>query len=261
MCRNTENRVYNNNLFLHFKILIHTMKLFKTLAVAGLLSTLLSCNSSSVKGDGNMQTEQRPVTSFNKIDVSGDWEVILTQGESESVKLEADKNLLGLIETKVEGGDLVIGAKRNKSLSSEKGLKVYLTFKNLNKIELSGDVKLSATTKLTFDKLQLEGSGSAELNLDLNANQLDADMNGSSKTMLKGRISEVLFTISGEGSLSALELNINKCTVDISGDGNASVCVKDELNTTISGSGSVQYKGSPLVKKNISGDGNVSEIK
>jgi hypothetical protein len=237
------------------------MKTIKTLAVVGFLSTLLSCNTSSIKGDGNIQSEQRPIASFKKIEIGGNWEVIVTQGETESLKIEADKNLLDLIETKVDGDALIIGTKNNKSLSSEKGFKAYLTFKNLDKIELSGAVKLSAPSRLIFDKLNIEGSGAAEINLDLNAKQLDAEMSGGSQTILKGSINEVHFTLSGAGSLSALELESNKFTVDISGAGTAEVSVKDELNATISGAGSVSYKGNPVVKKDISGAGKIFQLK
>ncbi len=236
------------------------MKIIKTLVIAVFLSTFFSCNP-AIKGDGNMQTVQSPITSFKKIEVSGKWNVILTQGETESLKMEVDKNLVELIETRVDGDVLIIGTKNNKNIDSEKGLKTYITFKNLNKIELSGAVKMSAPSQLTFDKLNIESSGAAEINLDLNASQLEAEMSGGSETVLKGSINEVGFSISGAGSLSALELAVNKFKIDISGSGSADVWVKDELNATISGAGSVNYKGNPTVKKEISGAGKIYQIK
>ncbi len=56
-------------------------------------------------------------------------------------------------------------------------------------------------------------------------------------------------------------MEATQCAVRISGSGNVEINVKDELDATISGSGSVSYKGSPSkVNSNASGSGKVRKI-
>ena len=53
----------------------------------------------NVSGNGDVVEENRPVEPFSSIDIGGVLNVYLTQGDTESVTVEADENLLDLIIT------------------------------------------------------------------------------------------------------------------------------------------------------------------
>ena len=63
--------------------------------------SLYSCVN-TIDGDGNVVTEERNVNTFNKIDISGHFEVFIKQGKQENVEIETDQNLLQLIETETK---------------------------------------------------------------------------------------------------------------------------------------------------------------
>ena len=54
------------------------------------------------------------------------------------------------------------------------------------------------------------------------------------------------------------DLRSQNADIHISGAGNATVWVEEELDANISGAGSVDYFGKPEVSKNVSGVGSVN---
>src|SRR3990170_5909134 len=65
-----------------------------------------------VRGSGNVVTEERDVSDFHKIHLSGIGNLIITQGEEESLTIEADDNIMPLISADVSGERLTISFKR-----------------------------------------------------------------------------------------------------------------------------------------------------
>jgi hypothetical protein len=85
-----------------------------------------------IEGSGNIITKDITIQSFNELKVSGVFSVYLEQGNSESVKIEADDNFQPLFEVKNEGSKLVIKMKEHVSFKTKKGskgMKVYITLK------------------------------------------------------------------------------------------------------------------------------------
>ena len=112
------------------------MKL-KILSVIILGSVLLSgCGFWGVRGNGNLRHESRDVSEFTKIDAAGAFSIKVKVGESTSLRIEAEENLLHLIETRVKGHTLVIDTR--KSISPRKGIKIYITTPELESVECSG---------------------------------------------------------------------------------------------------------------------------
>ena len=64
-----------------------------------------------VRGSGDVIVEERDVSDFEEILVTGAGRVIVTQGGSESLSIETDDNLMQYIETEVRGNTLEIGFK------------------------------------------------------------------------------------------------------------------------------------------------------
>src|SRR5262245_27179722 len=76
----------------------------------GLLALLVSaCGLNLINGSGHVITESLAVSDFTEVDFSGFGELTLVQGESESLTIETDDNLLPYIKTTVSQGTLAIG--------------------------------------------------------------------------------------------------------------------------------------------------------
>lgn len=229
----------------------------KTIGIAAVLLLFITSFSSGcmlidgVKGNGNITTEKRDVSNFNGIDISNAFEVILKQGNNESLTIEADENLMGIIVTEVRGG--VLKVYTDKHIRNPKSLKLFLTFKEIDFIDISGAVELTSDGKLTFDKLEIDGSGASEIDLEIEAKDLEMEFSGASEIKLKGKILDVEIDISGASEISAYNLETDFMDIDISGAAEAQVFVNKELNIEASGASSVRYKGNPNINQNTSG--------
>ena len=78
----------------------------------------------TIEGSGNVVTKNVAVQSFNELDVSGVFHLILIQGSKEAVKIEADDNLQDLFEVKNEGSKLIVGMKKDSHFNSKKKMNV-----------------------------------------------------------------------------------------------------------------------------------------
>ncbi len=207
------------------------------------------------RGNGNVVKENRKISSFNAIEVSGAFEIYITQGSKESLVVEADENLMDLIITEVRGGKLKIYTE--KSIKKAKELNIYLTFVNIDDIDISGAVELKSENKLKFDDLKIESSGASEIELELTVNAMEIETSGASEISLRGKANIVNLSSSGASEMKALDLETATFSIDISGAGEAKVFVNERLNVDVSGAASVRYKGDPKVSSSISGAGSV----
>ena len=72
------------------------------LLVAGFsVAALSSCMFNCVRGSGHPASETRKVAEFTKLDISGDFNIILKQDSSLTLDITADDNLLKFIKTKI----------------------------------------------------------------------------------------------------------------------------------------------------------------
>ncbi len=215
-----------------------------------------SCDLVGEQGSGNVIRQERKVSSFTSLDVSGAFKVYLSQGATQSVIIEADDNLMEKIETEVTGGKLRIYNKRH--IMNAKSLNVYITATEMNAIELSGAVDLQTQTRLTGSSFSLDVSGASDSKLELAVQKLDVSSSGGSNLQLIGTATEVKMDVSGAVDLHAFDLLTEKFFLNMSGAGEADINVKNELNADISGAATVRYKGNPAkLVEDISGAGSV----
>jgi hypothetical protein len=217
-----------------------------------------SCMVLGERGDGNVVKQERKVSTFDAIDVSGTFDIILSQGTAQSVIVEADDNLMKIIRTDVEGGKLIIDQKR--PIQHANSLKVYITITSLKSIELSGAVDAITEGRLTLPELSIDGSGASDSKFDLDVQKLDVDCSGGSKLKFRGIAANAHMEVSGAVDLYAYDLVTDVFDLDISGAGKAQVNVNKELTVDISGAGTVRYKGAPAkVIENVSGAGSIKK--
>jgi Putative auto-transporter adhesin, head GIN domain len=219
-----------------------------------------ACGISVTRGSGIMDTETRDVSDFDAIEVEGFGNLIITQGDNESLKIEAEDNILPHITTKVKDGTLLISFDENRWRSNilpTRSVTFYIEVKELNRIDLSGaaDIEMESleTTQL---KLDVSGAGNVEID-NLQAKDLNVTYSGAGKCELTGEVQDQEVRVSGLGSYDAEELKSQSASVSLSGAGNMEVWAEDSLYIEVSGAGNVEYWGNPRVTQDISGVGNI----
>jgi len=213
-----------------------------------------------------MKKEVRPIDSFKKIGFKDYGTLILTQGEQESLTVEADEELLPELITEVRDNKLVLGLNDDwinrigKIISSvfnrkEHQITYYLTCVNLESISISGNCKLVCDS-LETGNLGLHVSGYGETSFaHLSCDSLSVHISGRGEFEGHGRADDQKIHISGSGEYKAEDLASKKTKIAISGQGNASIRAEENLDITISGLGQVNYHGHPKLRQVISGVG------
>lgn len=237
------------------------MKTKNNLSVLALVVVMIimSCNVVGERGSGNVVRQERNVSTFDALEVSGSFDVYLSQGSTQSVILEADDNLMDNIKTEVFGSTLKIETK--KPIRNAKSLKVYITVATMKRIDVSGAVNIQTQTKFTQDALSLEISGATDAKLDLAVQKLEVNSSGGCDLKLSGYATNFAIDGSGAVDIKAYDMLSEVVSIEISGAGNAQVSVTKELKANISGAADVRYKGNPAkVWSDVSGAGSIKKV-
>ena len=210
----------------------------------------------SIKGEGPVVSKALSLDGFTKIGLATSGELYLSQGDSYSVKAEAQQNIIDNLETKVEGETLKIGF--DKSVSNYKSLKFYITMPALKGVSVAGSGDVAGETPFTgLDVVSLNIAGSGNINLNIEANSVEASISGSGNVELEGEAGKAEVNIMGSGSVDAAGLKAQKADISIAGSGDCTIDATEQLDVSIAGSGDVFYLGSPQIDKSIAGSGSV----
>jgi hypothetical protein len=214
---------------------------------------------SGEKGPGNYVKEDRTVSGFSSLDVGGAFEVVLTQGNEEKLVVEADAEEIAEIITEVVGKKLKIYTKSSWP-SNFHNMTIYLTFKNLDNINFSGAVEVDSQGPLTFEDLDLEVSGAAEINMNMTASKLDAEFSGASEIEFTGKCASGYIEVSGASEIGAENMEFGDLVLELSGASEATVFATGELRIDASGASSVRYKGGAKLTIDSSGASSVKQM-
>jgi hypothetical protein len=238
------------------------MKKIFLFALAGivLFSSCRYVTGQKIRGNGNVKTEERSPGTFNSVASHGSFNVYVSSG-NQSVKIEAEDNLLPYIETYVEGSELHVETKENFWLRPSRQIKIYVSSPDFKSIRSYGSGDIIGMSKITdSSKLELGVNGSANIKMDVNAPDIDAEINGSGDINLSGETKTFNGEIRGSGNVKAMDLKSEDATVKIYGSGNADIFASVKLDVHVAGSGDVNYKGNAQVSSSIAGSGRVKKV-
>ncbi len=189
-----------------------------------------------IPGSGISRCEFREVQPFEEINLSGFGTVNVFAGDTPTVRVTTDNNLLAHVETRVENGKLNI--KPRGKIKPKTGLNVDVTVPRLTAARVSG-------------------AGDMNIN-DVVGDQLDLSISGVGNLNANGQVNNISTSISGAGDADLRQLYAENATVRISGAGDASVYASESIKARISGVGDVICYGNPTrVDQSISGVGDL----
>lgn len=219
--------------------------------------TIVSCKG-IVRGSGNIISEDRNVSGFSKVSISGIGNLYIEQGDEEGLTIEAEDNILPIIEAKVSGDTLNISFKTMAYGIPTESMEFHLRVKDLKSISASGSGSINCLG-LNTDSLTIKTSGSRKVDMsNLKTTSIDINSSGSGNITLAGITDSQDIKLSGSKEYFAEELKSNSCIINASGSGAIVVNVSDNLNIKTSGSRKITYIGSPTITQKISGSVTIS---
>lgn len=223
-----------------------------------------SCNGfhfgfGGITGTGAVQKEIRTVENFHAIDLQISGDVDVTVGESYSVEILAQPNLLPILQTKVEGGTLRIYSDENFNTSEV--IIVKVTAPAFDHFFIDGSGSIQVMNGLKSDSITLKVGGSGDIICPQgDFRVIHTWIDGSGSIELGGKATDMQSDISGSGDVMAKNMIANTLKINISGSGSVTAEVLNALNASISGSGEVFYSGTPSVQTSVSGSGSVQKL-
>ncbi len=215
-----------------------------------------------IKGNGTQKIEKRNTAEYDDIKLQGLYDVDLVAGKEGEISVQAEENLLPFIKIEVEKTTLRIYQEKGKNLQPSRNMKILVTipFDKISAVSLSGSGDVNTKNQIKNDKLTATLSGSGNLNLDVDATDLEVKLSGSGDVRLKGKVDKLTTKISGSGNITANDLLAKDVDAGISGSGNIKINCSENLNARISGSGNIFYSGDPKIKDiKISGSGEIKK--
>lgn len=218
-------------------------------------------------GSGNVVSENRSTDTFTEIRLEGEkMNLFVEQGTTQSLKIEAEDNVINKIDTRVKGETLTVSYKKSIPFDLvplsflHKEVNVYVTVKDLDAVYVVGSGNIETKNELVLDSFKLDIIGSSNVDMDIRLFELETNVSGSAKINYKGSVNTQALLVSGSCDYFAKDLESEYTNIELSGSGNIELNVQLKLDVDISGSGTIKYRGSPKVTQEISGSGTVEEL-
>jgi hypothetical protein len=251
-----------------------------------LFGMMTSCVTSqsfmNIRGTGPSITKDFKVSGFHGIDVSHGFDVILVQGNTEGLTLTVQENLLEYIIVTVDQGVLRIYS--DKNINSTQPMKARITFKDINKLNVSGGGDVTSETALNLQKMDIDMSGGGDVTFVLNADELKCGISGGGDLKIDGNIKNYDLDLSGGGDVTSVINTTSDMECRVSGGGDVKIISKgkttdakidmsgggdltmelntEKLNCSLSGGGDAALSGlAGNVDLNLNGGGDLSADK
>lgn len=219
-----------------------------------------TCTTNTSNNNIDLTTEDRSISEFSELSVQGVFNLYLSQGNKESMRIEADEETMEKIITKNVGNKLIIELEEGFELFDREEINIYVTIKDLESFEFEGVGNIKTEEVLRLEDLELKGDGVGNTKLELEADRIDAEFNIVGNVTLSGKVETIDLNNNGLGNVDASNLKAQYLTLNSNGIGNVEVYSEKEISITANGIGKVTYDGNAEVKNmNRSGIGKVEK--
>ena len=151
----------------------------------------------------------------------------LAQGDSYSVSITADSNVINRIDVNQSGNTLTIGL-QIASIFNIGTLKAQITMPDLQEIQLSGGASANVSGfQLTHELLVSE--------------------QGGSRLQMDGQASNLLVSCTGGSNLELSRFEVNNATINMDGGSTGKINVTGLLNADLNSGSSLSYTGNPTL--------------
>ncbi|OYU85211.1 MAG: DUF2807 domain-containing protein [Flavobacterium sp. BFFFF2] len=174
-----------------------------------------------IKGSKKISLSQKTVDEFDAIEIDDNLEVFLIKGNESTLEIEADDNLLPIIECTVVNKKLTIHT--TKEITGYKKLIVRVTYTDILKLIIAKhDANITAIADLNLDNLSVQGFDYARLHINVRCKNFNLLANDKSKTELNLKADKAIMNLSKNAEVTALVAALD-LKLDIYQKANASI--------------------------------------
>ncbi len=231
------------------------------------------------------------IKNVSEVVVGDGGQIQITQGDSESLRVEAAADVIDKVKVDLSGNRLSLGIKRgsgnggllNFFFNQSDKVHYILQVKSLKYLGLSGAshanlgnwkdkdmaVSVSGAGEANFASLSVEDlfvdlSGASNSNIQsVSAKKLKFELSGAANANIKGQSQATFLQVgcSGASNFRGKLLTVGQADANASGASNIEVNATEFLKAIASGASNVRYLGQPRLESNSSGASNINSIK
>ena len=212
-------------------------KLFFILCTLALTCSCFSIhynsNSKRVVCKGPVVEKSLDLSDFNAINVTGSADMVISQSESFSVKVNANEEVFDYIDFSVENGTLKLKNKDNVQIKA-KTFKVYISLPYL-------------------ENLLVNGAADADIHDYASDKDLTVLVNGAGDfEIVSVKVPTLSLTVNGAGDIDATGLDVETVSVSVNGAGDVNLSGKaDTANMSVSGAGDIDAANLEVKEWNV----------
>lgn len=203
-------------------------------------------NFGQVHGNGNVVEATRDINNdFNEIRVSRGLDLYIVQGNSASLKIEADENLHEIITTEVKNGVLNITSEENIGKASAKKILVSVT--EIERISASSGSDVFSENILKAEELEISSSSGSDVDVKVNTQDLILESSSGSDIRIAGKTVLLSARASSGSDIKAGNLEAEEASVKASSGSDITVNTSKKLTAKASSGGDIKYYGDPEI--------------
>ena len=201
-----------------------------------------------IASDDDRETNGFDITDFNKIHISGIFEVEITQSNTFKVNVDANHHFFKNLDVSREGDTLRI--RHSRHIGWRAALvkpRVEVTLPLLKELRISGATSVIIAGFNSSESFKLDTSGASSLEGDITAGNIDVDVSGASRIRLSGSSKDAVIRASGANRIDLHEFGIENAAVKLSGASRLSANVSGRLDARLSGASYFGWRGEPVM--------------
>lgn len=265
------------------------MKIHSASIISGVTAAVLMMAVTSVQASDAV-AKSYDIKNVSEVIVNGGGRLELVQGDTESLRVEADKDVIDRVVVDLSGDKLTLSVK-----NSGRGFNFFHWFDNskdeatyilqLKKLDFLGVSGASHATLGNWNgkTLEVKASGAAEITFaDLTVDDFFLELTGASNSRVqKFTVTKAKFELSGAANMDVKAagqakflsvgasgasnfrgklLSVTQGDVGASGASNIELTATEYLKADASGASNIRYLGQPKVQSNASGASHVSSL-
>jgi hypothetical protein len=203
------------------------------------------------------RTEERNVPEFHAVHVAAGIRATVEVGPRRPVRVEADDEVLSLVETRVEDGALHVGFKPHARWSGDHRVTVTVQTPQLRAVSASGGSAIRATFTRA-DESGIQASGGSDVRVQgVDAGRLSIQGSGGSVLDVQGRADALDLQRSGGTRLHGRDLQVKDVEVQASGGSEGELRANGRIRGGLSGGSELHVRGGARARVATSGGSSV----
>ena len=211
------------------------MKTIRKVAYLGLSLSLFFSNQISA---------QHSLNAFDQVRATGNIEVFVQQGESESIRIEAQGIDEEDVSVKVKSGTLRLKLVKSLFYKNVK-VKAYGTYRQLRGLRASAGATIESQNPIKADKLELRAGSGSWIIAELETSTIEATATEGGLLKLRGNSATQNISVATGAQCDCEKLATQRAYIKANTGGIVKIFVSEYLEASANTGGSIKYAGNP----------------